>query len=419
MDFSFERNLEKYVDVILQVGLNLQSGQKLLIGAPTSYNDGVPLESAPLVKLIVKKAYQMGAKLVEVMWGDDDLRLLRFQNAPQDSFSEYPKWRLDAEYEICKDGNADLAILGTNPDLLKEQDPELISEFQNAYYKYNQPVSGLIAKSVMNWLVISASVKGWADKLFPNIPSTERVMLLWKHIFDICRISTEDPIKEWEDHLSNLSRRSEYLNKKSYTALRLTAPGTDLKVGLPKNHSWLGGAEVAANGINFVANIPTEEIFTSPDRFKTEGIVTATKPLFFGGILIEDMVLKFSEGKIIEATAKAGHELLLKTLKIDEGAQYLGEIALVPHSSPISQSGLLFYNTLIDENASNHIALGRAYRTCIKDGEKMTDDEFLKAGGNISLIHVDFMIGSGEMNVDGILEDGSSEAIMRNGEFVF
>jgi aminopeptidase len=271
----------------------------------------------------------------------------------------------------------------------------------------------------MNWLVISASVKGWADKLFPGIPSTERVMMLWKHIFDICRISTEDPIKEWEDHLSNLTKRAEYLNKKSYIALRLTAPGTDLNVGLPKNHSWLGGAEVAANGINFVANIPTEEIFTTPDRLKTEGIVTATKPLFFGGILIEDMVLKFSEGKVTEVTAKTGHELLLKTLKVDDGAQYLGEIALVPHSSPISQSGLLFYNTLMDENASNHIALGKAYRTCIKDGEKMKDDEFLKAGGNISLMHVDFMIGSGEMNVDGILEDGTSEVIMQNGEFVF
>ena len=419
MDFSFERNLEKYADVIIQVGLNLRSGQKLVIGAPTSYNDGAPLECAPLVKLIVKKAYQIGARFVEVMWGDDDLRLLRFQNAPRDSFNEYPKWRLDAEYEICKDGNADLAILGTNPDLLKEQDPELISEFQNAYYKYNQPVSGLIVKSAMNWVVISASVKGWADKLFPSISSTERVMMLWKHIFDICRVSTEDPIKEWEDHLSNLTKRAEYLNKKSYKALRLTAPGTDLNIGLPKNHSWLGGAEVAANGINFVANIPTEEIFTIPDRLKTEGIVTATKPLFYGGTLIEDMVLKFSKGKVIEATAKVGHELLLKTLKIDNGAQYLGEIALVPHSSPISQSGLLFYNTLIDENASNHIALGKAYRTCIKDGEKMTDEEFLKTGGNISLIHIDFMIGSGEMNVDGILEDGTSEAIMRNGEFVF
>jgi aminopeptidase len=419
MKFEFEKNLEKYADVIVKVGLNLQSGQTLLIGAPTSYNDGAPLESAPLIRLIVKKAYQLGCKLVEVMWADEELRLLRFQNAPKDSFKEYPKWRLDVEYNICKDGNADLYILGANPDLLNQQDSYLISEFQSAYYEYNKPVSELIGKNAMNWTVISASVKGWADKLFPNLHQEERKMELWKKIFDICRITTDDPIAAWNNHLDLLSKRCEYLNKKSYSALKLVAPGTDLVIGLPKNHIWNGGSEITLNGIKFMPNIPTEEIFTIPNRNTTEGIVSATKPLFYGGILVEGMTLKFSKGKIVEVKAKKGENFLLDTLKIDEGAQYLGEIALVPHSSPISQSGLLFYNTLIDENASNHIALGRGYKTSIKDGEKMSEKEFQEAGGNNSLIHVDFMIGSGEMNVDGILKDNSIEAIMRNGEFVF
>jgi len=419
MNYEFEKNLEKYAEVIVKVGLNLQSGQKLLIGAPTSYNDGVPLECARLIHLIVKKAYQLGCKLVDVMWGDEELRLIRFQNAPKDSFNEYPKWRLDAEYEICKDGNANLFILGTNPDLLKEEDPKLISEFQKAYYKYNKPVSDLIAKNAMNWTVISASVKSWANKLFPNLPPEERIMELWKRIFDICRITTNDPIVAWNSHLGLLRNRCDYLNKKSYSGLKLVAPGTDLVIDLPKNHVWQGGTEVTLNGIKFIPNIPTEEIFTIPHREKTEGVVSSTKPLFYGGILIEGMTLEFSKGRIIEATAKKGNKVLQDTLKIDEGAQYLGEIALVPHSSPISKSGLLFYNTLIDENASIHIALGRGYKTSIKGGEKMSEKEFQQAGGNSSLIHIDFMIGSGEMNVDGILNDNSIEPIMRKGEFVF
>ncbi len=419
MSSEFEQKLEKYAEVLLKVGLNLQPGQRLLIGGPTLDADGVPLESAPLVRLLAKKAYQMGARLVDVVWGDKQLRLIRFQNAPKDSIEEYPKWRIDARYDISKAGDANLQFTSPNPDLLSEVEPELISQFQTSYYKQMKLVYDLLTSNAFNWLVASVPNDDWADKIFPDIPQNRRKNKLWDTIFEICRINQEDPIAAWEKHNDNLVKRCNYLNQKQYTALKLTAPGTDLMIGLPKDHYWEGGRGIAQNGITFTANIPTEEVFTMPHKDKVEGVVSTTKPVYYGGCTIENCRLKFSKGRIVEVQAEKGEEFILKTLETDEGARQLGEIALVPHSSPISQSGLLFYSMLIDENASNHIALGQAYRDSLKNGKALTDEEFMAAGGNNSLIHLDFMIGSGEMNVDGILEDETTEPIMRNGEWAF
>lgn len=419
MSSEFEQKLEKYAEVILKVGLNLQPGQRLLIGGPTLDADGVPLESAPLVRLIAMKAYQMGARLVDVVWGDKQLRLLRFQNAPKYSIEEYPKWRIDARYDISKAGDANLHFLSPNPDLLSEVEPKLISQFQTSFYKQMKLVHELLTSNAFNWLVVSVPNDEWADKLFPDLPQNSRKDKLWDIIFEICRINHEDPISAWEIHNENLSKCSKYLNQKQYTALKLTAPGTDLMIGLPKDHYWEGGSSTAQNGIIFTPNLPTEEVYTMPHKDKVEGVVSTSKPVYYGGCTIENCRLKFSKGRIVEAKAEKGEEFLLKTIETDEGARRLGEIALVPHSSPISQSGLLFYNMLIDENASNHIALGQAYRESLKGGEALSDEDFMVAGGNNSLIHLDFMIGSGEMNVDGILEDETAEPIMRNGEWAF
>ena len=419
MSSEFEQKLEKYAEVLLKVGLNLQPGQRLLIGGPTLDADGVPLESAPLVRLLAKKAYQMGARLVDVVWGDKQLRLIRFQNAPKDSIEEYPKWRIDARYDISKAGDANLHFTSPNPDLLSEVEPELISQFQTSYYKQMKHVYDLLTSNVFNWLVASVPNDDWADILFPDFPQNRRKNKLWDTIFEICRINQEDPIAAWEKHNDNLAKRCNYLNQKQYTALKLTAPGTDLMIGLPKDHYWEGGRSTAQNSITFTANIPTEEVFTMPHKDKVEGVVSTTKPVYYGGCTIENCILKFSKGRIVEAQAEKGEEFILKTLETDEGARQLGEIALVPHSSPISQLGLLFYSMLIDENASNHIALGQAYRDSLKNGKALTDEEFMAAGGNNSLIHLDFMIGSGEMDVDGILEDKTAEPIMRNGEWAF
>ena len=419
MTSEFEQKLEKYAEVILKVGLNLQSGQRLLIGGPTLAAEGVPLESAPLVRLITKKAYQMGARLVDVIWGDDQLRLLRFQNSTKDSIEEYPKWRIDARYDISKAGDANLHFTSPNPTLLHGVDPDLISHFQTSYYKQMKRVYDLLSANFFNWLIVSVPNKDWADKIFPNIPQNNREEKLWDMIFEMCYINQKDPIAAWKNQIENLSKRSTYLNKKAYGALKLTAPGTDLMIGLPTGHIWQGGSNKTQSGISFVANIPTEEIYTLPHKDKIEGVVSTSKPVHFGGITIENCRLTFSKGRIVEAKAEKGEDFLLKTIKTDEGAQSLGEIALVPHSSPISQTGRLFYNMLIDENASNHIALGSAYKDSLKGGETLSDEDFKDAGGNYSLIHLDFMIGSGEMNVDGIMEDGTTEPVMRNGEWAF
>ena len=419
MKSEFKRNLEKYAEVILKVGLNLQPNQRLLIGGATTSYDGISFEAAPLVRIIAKKAYQMGARLVDVVWGDEQLRLIRFQYGPKKSLKEYPKWRIDARMDISQAGDANLHIITPNPDLMNDVDPNLISKFQLHLLKRLKPVLNLITQYALNWLIISIPNRAWADKLFPDIPSNERIQKLWDIIFKICRITEEDPISAWKYHNENLQKRCYYLNEKQYNALKLTSPETDLTIGLPKDHIWLGGSVTTQNGINFTPNLPTEEIFTLPHKDRVDGIVKTTRPVFYQGKVVEECIFKFSNGRIFEAQAKVGEETILKTIDIDEGARRLGEIALVPNSSPISLTGLLFYNILLDENASNHIAIGQALRDSLKDSKKMTDEEFMAAGGNNSLIHLDFMIGSGEMNVDGILKDETVEPIMRNGEWVF
>ncbi|MEE9377055.1 MAG: aminopeptidase [Candidatus Lokiarchaeia archaeon] len=419
MSSEFEKNLDKYAKVIIKVGLNLQPGQRLLIGVPIFSDTYAPIELAPLVRLIVAKAYQIGARLVDVMWKDEQLDLIRLQNAPKNSFEEYSTWRIEAGIKIAKAGDAILVIYAENPDLLINEDSQIINISQQTFFKHMAPIMDLVVQNKMNWAVITAPIDGWMDKVFPDIPPDKRKEKFWDTIFDICRIKCKDPVSAWQDHVNQLAARSNYLNQKEYKSLRFTATETNLTIGLPKGHMWHSASMTSQNGITFTGNIPTEEVFTIPHKDKTEGVVKGTKPLYYSGSLVEDYTLTFSKGKIVEAVAKKGEDLLRSLIETDESASYLGEIALVPHSSPISQSGLLFYNILIDENASNHIALGRGYKFSFKGGETLSDEEFAALGGNTSLIHIDCMFGSNEMNVDGILKDGTIEPIMRDGEWAF
>jgi aminopeptidase len=419
MSSKFEQKLEKYAEIILKIGLNFQPKQRLLIGGATNSRDGVFFEAAPLVRIIAKKAYQMGARLVDVVWGDEQLRLIRFKYGPKKSLKEYPKWRIDARLNISQAGDANLHFTTSNPDLLNDVELGLIAKFQLHLHKHLKPVLDLVGQYALNWAIAAVPTQAWADKIFPDIPSNERIQKLWDVIFKICRIDEDDPISAWQEHNETLHKRCLYLNKKQYKALKLTSPETDLTVGLPKGHIWHGGSVKTNKGINFIPNLPTEEIFTLPHKDRVDGIVKTTRPVFYQGQVVDECVFEFSNGRIIKAEAKIGNEVIRKTIGIDEGARRLGELALVANSSPISQTGLLFYNILIDENASNHIAIGQAYRNSLKDGDIMTDDEFIAAGGNDSLLHIDFMIGSAEMNVDGILEDETTEAVMRNGDWAF
>jgi aminopeptidase len=419
MSASLEKNMDKYAEVVVKVGLNLQHGQRLLIGVPFQGNLGTSIDLAPLVRLIAAKAYQSGARLVDVLWDDDQLRLIRNQYAPSDSFEEFPSWRTNAAFEVAREGDAVLIIFSEDPDLFLKQDPSTISILRQTALEHSKSFSELQSKNHMNWVVITAPREGWLKKVLPELAPEERKDRFWEMLFKICRIDHPDPVSAWMKHIHELTTRRDYLNQQRYDALKMTAPGTDLTIGLPKGHIWRAARMTSLNGIAFTANIPTEEIFTIPHRHRTEGVVSSSKPLNYAGMLIEDFSLTFSQGKVVEVRSSRGKDSLDKILETDEGARRLGEVALVPHSSPISQLNILFYNTLIDENAASHLALGRALRFGIEGGERMSDEEFAAAGGNQGLAHVDFMIGSGEMDVDGLTKEGASEPVMRNGEWTF
>jgi aminopeptidase len=409
---NFQHTLQTYAELTVKVGLNLQPGQRLLIMK-------APLEAAPLVREIAVSAYKAGARLVDVMWGDEELVLARFQYAPGDSFEEYPVWRAKGMEEAARRGDALLSITGVSPDLLKDQDSDSVSVYQRTRWEYMGPTLEYVERNATNWTVIAASVPGWAAKVFPDLSPEAGQARLWEAIFEVCRLRQADPVAAWKAHTKGLIARCEYLSQKGYTALKFTGPGTDLTLGLPEGHVWTGGSDTTTTGITFTPNLPTEEVFTLPHRDRGEGVVSASRPLNYMGSLIEDFALTFAEGRVVKAVAAKGEPILHKLLDTDDGAGRLGEVALVPHSSPIAQAGTLFYESLFDENAASHVALGSAYKFNLAGGGAMGDDEFAGAGGNQSLVHVDLMIGSGEMDVDGIGGDGTAEPVMRGGEWAF
>jgi len=402
--------LKKFADLIVRVGLNLQSEQRLFIWAQQ-------LEVAPLVHAVTRAAYQNGSKLVSVLWNDDQMELIRLENAPKDSFDEYPAWKTDSRYNSMKGGDAALIISGRDPDLFKGQDPIRVGKATKAYRKHLKPILELVARNSIQWCVVCPPTQNWAAAVFPDSPQNAAESKLWDAVIKTCRLDQPDPVQFWKDYFDQIMIRGEYLTAKKYSTLVFKGPGTDLSVGLPEGHSWIGGWDRTSAGITFAANLPSEEVFTLPHRERIDGTVTATKPLAYQGSLIEDFSLTFSAGKVVEFKAKKGEDTLRNILESDSNSRYLGEVALVPHGTPISQLGITFLNTLYDENASNHLALGNAYRFNLEGGTDMSEEEFAAAGGNESITHEDFMFGSGEMDVDGILPDGTSEPVMRAGEW--
>ncbi len=409
---ELEAMLDKYAELIVKIGLNLQPGQRLFIWAQQ-------LEVAPLVRHVAKAAYQNGSKLVSVLWNDDQLGLIRLENAPRDSFEEFPAWKTDARFNAMKRGDATLFIAGRDPDLYKGQDPELVGKTARAYSEHFKPILEMVARNSAQWCVVCPPTPDWAAAVFPESTREDAEMKLWEAVVKTCRLDQPDPVKYWQGYFDQIMIRGEYLTAKNYTAMIFKAPGTDLTIGLPKGHFWIGGWDRTEEGVTFAANLPSEEVFTLPHREQTEGIVTATKPLVYQGSLIEDFSLTFSGGKVVDFKAKKGQDILGNLLESDPNASFLGEVALVPHGTPISQLGLSFLNTLYDENASNHLALGNAYRFNLEGGTDMSEEEFAAAGGNESITHNDFMFGSGEMDVDGVLPDGTTEPVMRAGEWAF
>jgi aminopeptidase len=417
MDNVLDQRLQAYAELAVRVGLNLQPHQRLLIIGPLA-NGGASLEAAPLVRHITAAAYVAGARLVETLWGDEALLAARFAHAPRDSFNEFSAWLPRALAEHVEAGHAVLSIYANDPDQLKDAPADLVATVQEATALRVRPFREYISRNQTNWAVVAAAAASWAARVFPDVEASQQLAHLWDAIGRLCRLDRPDPIAAWETHLRDLAARTEQLNRKQYTALRYTGPGTDLTIGLPEGHVWVGGASLSAAGIRFAPNLPTEEVFTMPHRDRVDGVVRATKPLSYGGNLIEGFRLRFEAGRVVDVQAERGESVLRTLIAMDPGAARLGELALVPHSSPISQTGRLFYNTLFDENAASHVALGSAYKFTLRGGEALSAEAFEAAGGNRSATHVDFMIGSGELNVGGVLPDGTLEPVMQRGEWI-
>jgi aminopeptidase len=412
-----EQRLEIYGDLAVRVALNLQPGQRLLVIGPLM-NGGVSLEAAPLVRHIAASAYRVGAELVEPIWGDEEVQLTRFRNARPETLGAFSKWLPATLVEHAEAGGAVLSVYANDPDLLQHEPTELVGALQKATSQSVTPFRELISRNQTNWAVIAAAGEAWAAKVFPDAPADQRAARLWETIARLCRLDRPDPVAAWQEHLSALLARSDDLNRRRYSALKYSGPGTELTLGLPAGHIWVSGASTTKSGIRFVPNLPTEEVFTIADRNHVNGTVKSTKPLSYGGTLIEDFSMVFEQGRVVSVKAARGEEVLRQMVATDETAGRLGEVALVPHNSPISQSGRLFYNTLFDENAASHVALGSAYKFTLSGADEMSDEQFEKAGGNKSAIHVDFMIGSGELDVDGVSSNGKAEPLMRSGEWV-
>lgn len=409
---SFEQKLDRLAEVAIRVGLNLREGQELVLTAPT--------DALPLVRRIVEQAYKAGAKFVTTLISDDELALARFRHAPDASFDYAPEWFYDGIANAFRGGAARMAITGANPALLSGQDPQKVSRANIAVSKAYKPAMELITRHEINWTIVAAATPAWAELVFPGEPEELAMGKLWDAIFRTSRITGDDPVADWKRHGENLKKRVDLLNAKRYHSLRFFTPdgATDLTVGLADQHLWAGGGTTAGNGIYCQPNIPTEECFTTPHKDRVHGVVSASKPLSHQGTLIEKIRCRFEQGRIVEVTATKGQEAIQKLIATDDGARRLGEVALVPHNSPIAQSGVLFWNTLFDENAASHIALGQAYSTCIIDGESMSNEELAKLGANESLIHVDWMIGGPTMNIDGLSTSGTAEPLMRDGDWI-
>jgi len=409
---KFNKKLNDYAKLCVKVGINLQPGEPLVINAP--------VEGVEFVRLVAKHAYEAGASEVHVNWNDGILTKLKYENAPMEVFENFPKWYADGLEDYAKKGAGFLSISAQDPELLKDIDPKKIAANNKSSALALKEWRKYTMNDINSWCIVSIPTKSWAKRVFPNVSEDEAVELLWDKIFSATRMDLDDPIAAWQEHVATLKQKMNFLNEKNFKELHYTSSnGTNLTVKLPAGHIWVGGGSKNSKGTYFVANMPTEEVFTMPLKTGVDGVVYSTKPLNYGGKLIKDFKFTFKEGRVVDFEAKVGQEILSDLLNIDEGAKYLGEVALVPFDSPISNTNTVFLNTLFDENASCHFALGKAYPTNIKGGENMTEEELEAHGVNNSLTHVDFMIGTSDLSIVGKTQDGKEIQIFENGNWAF
>ena len=407
---NFNENLKKYARLIAETGVNVQDNHTVVLQ--------ISDDQAPLARLITEEAYRLGAAEVIVQWSDETIQREFLAHAATDRIENVPQYKIDQTDDWIAKGASRISVVSSNPDALAGVDAQRVAAFQATNGKALVNLRKATQANKVSWTVVAAASEGWAAKVFPELAtSEEQVDALWNEIFKTTRIYEENPVIAWDIHDKKLQEKAAELNEQQFTALHYTAPGTDLTIGLPKNHLWEGAGSYNARGEEFMANMPTEEVFTAPDSRRVDGYVSSTKPLSYAGTIISGMKFTFKDGKVVDFSAEQGEEALKNLLAIDEGAKHLGEVALVPDPSPISQSGLIFYNTLFDENASNHLAFGSAYAFNLQGGTEMSEEELAAAGLNRSQTHVDFMVGSDKMNIDGIKEDGTIVPVFRNGDW--
>jgi len=411
MPLTFEERLDRYAALLVYVGVNLQPGQRLLLSAD--------LACAPLARRIAKHAYRAGAPLVNTVWNDAETTRVRFLHAAPDTLTDFPEWRARLWRETARRGDAFLHVTSDDPALLADIPPDLVDRERRGRQSSLLPFSDLMRKNAFAWCRAAAPAPAWATRVFPDLPAQAAVARLWNDVFLANRVDEADPVAAWRVHLRELERRANELTARSYRALHFRGPGTNLEVGLADTHVWVGGASPAPGGVRFAANMPTEELFTAPHRERVNGTVRATKPLSLSGTLVDGIEMRFDAGRIVEARAARGEEVLRRALDTDDGARHLGEVALVPASSPVARTGTLFLDSLYDENAACHLAFGFSFRENFRNGDALSDEDVMRSGGNDSLTHVDFMIGSEQVDVDGIRHDGTREALLRGGDWAF
>ena len=403
---SFQEKLENYADLAVRIGVNVQEGQEVMVQAP--------LSAVGLVRLITKKAYLAGAKRVHFRWSDDELVHTHYKLAPEEVFSEFPEWEANAMNTLAEEGAAFINLNSPNPELFADVDQKRVASSRQASGKALETFISLQMSHKVRWTILSVPTEIWAKKVFPDRDPKEAVAELWEVVFKMTRADQANPVEAWDTHRKTLNQKSHILNNKKYKKLHYKGPGTDLSIEFDPKQLWVPSEELERGPIPNVANIPTEELFTLPKKTGVNGTVSSTMPLNYSGTLIEGISLTFDNGRIIEYSATKGYETLKGVIETDEGSHYLGEVALVPQDSPIAKSGLIFFNTLYDENASCHLAIGRAYPT-LEGADDMGPEDFEAHGVNTSLVHVDFMIGSNELDIDGETVEGVREPIMRQG----
>lgn len=406
---NFEEKLQKYAELIVKVGVNVQPGQEVVLY--------INVGQQHLAHLIVKEAYKAGAGKVMIKWSDTFAQREFLEHASDEFLENVPEFAKEEAQYIADHRCCRISVMSEDPGAFGGIDQKRVAAYQSANGKALMPVRQATQNNDLSWTVVAAASPAWAERVFPDLKGEAAVDRLWEEIFKTTRIDREDPIQAWKDHDAKLHEKEDWLNKEQFSALHYTSPRTDLTIGLPENHVWEGGGSKNAAGIEFMANMPTEECFTAPDNRRIDGYVTSTKPLSYAGNILENMKFTFKDGKVVEATAEKGQAVLDHLLETDEGVRSLGEVSLVPDPSPISQSGITFFNTLFDENASDHLALGAAYPFNVQGGTKMSKDQLKAKGINFSQAHVDFMVGSADMNIDGIKKDGTIVPVFRNGDW--